>query len=364
MIKATAAVTTAPDAPFSIRQVELEEPREKEVLVRIKGVGICHTDLTILSHGVYAPGVLGHEGAGVVEKVGSAVTRLTPGDHVVLSYYACHHCKQCHAGHPTYCEEMQISNASGGRADGSTPIYIDGKPAKGAFFFQSSFATHAIAHENNAVKVAKDLPIEKLGPLGCGFQTGAGAVLNALKVKQGEGIAIFGAGTVGLAAIMAAKAVGADPIIAVDLIPEKLEFARRLGATHTIVGNKTDAVAEIRSQSAGGVAYALECVGLPKLLEQALASLRPTGVCALLGLASPDAHASVHLLTLLQGRTLRGVIEGDSDPQTFIPELIELYRSGQFPFDLLIRTYALDEINTAVEDLKNGRTVKPVLRPF
>lgn len=363
MMRTTAAVTTRPNDPFDIRDVELDDLRSEEVLVRIMGVGICHTDLAMRSAGFYAPGVLGHEGAGIIEKVGNRVTELAPGDHVVLSYFACHHCQTCRSGKPAYCEHFSEANMSGRRVDGSSTVSLDGDAINGGFFYQSSFAGKAIAHQNNTVKVDSSLPIELLGPLGCGFQTGAGAVLNALNVKEGEGIAIFGAGAVGLAAVMAAKSVGANPIIVVDLVDGKLETARRLGATHVINGGETDPVEAIEEVSPGGVLYSLECVGLPKLLEQAVACLRTTGVCGLLGVSNPDAMASFNMGSLLNGRTIMGVIEGHSDPKEFIPRLVNLHRSGSFPFETLIKTYPLSEINVAIEDMKEGRVVKPVLLP-
>lgn len=363
MIDITAVVTTAPDEPFVLKKARLAELRDDEVLVRIAGVGVCHTDLAVKGAGFLAPGVLGHEGAGVVEEVGSGVTKLAPGDHVVLSYFACRSCPRCNAGEVAYCEHFAEANVSGTRQDGSSLIYIDGKPVKGAFFSQSSFATHAIARESNAVKVPADLPIELLGPLGCGFQTGAGTVLSVLDVKENEAIAIFGAGAVGLSAVMAARAVGAHPIVVVDLIGEKLETARRLGATDTIKSDETDVSEELRRVFPDGFAHAVECTGVPKLLEIAVEALRPAGVCALVGVGKPEATATISMATLLQGRTVKGVIEGEADPQAFIPHLVDLYREGRFPFDTLIRTYPMSEINNAVEDMVHGRTVKPVLLP-
>ncbi|RUN78340.1 NAD(P)-dependent alcohol dehydrogenase [Sphingomonas sp. TF3] len=362
MVTITAAIADGPDGPFVLRTADLDEPRDHEVLVRIAGVGICHTDLTKKKAAEFNPGVLGHEGAGTVERVGSAVTSLKPGDTVVLSFFACHHCRNCDAGHEAYCENGRVQNYAGTRADGSRPIRLDGTPIASSFFSQSSFATYAIAHENNAVRVESDLPTELLGPLGCGFLTGAGAVINALEVGAGQGIAIFGAGAVGLAAVMAAKAVGANPIIIVDIVPERLERARTLGATHAIKGDDVDAVAEIQTIAPGGVDFTLECVGHPRLLAQAVVSLRPTGVCGLLGL-NPDTSviAPITMDQLLHGRTVKGIIEGDSDPQKLIPHLVDLNRQGLFPFETLIRSYPFDRINDAVADMKAGTTVKPVL---
>jgi len=247
------------------------------------------------------------------------------------------------------------------RPDGSGTLSRGGERIAGSFFTQSTFASHAIAHENNTVKVAADLPLAILGPLGCGLQTGAGAVVRALDVQAGQGIAIFGAGGVGLAAVMAARIVGADPIVVIDLVPEKLALARELGATHVLRGDEVDAVAEIRQIAPAGLAYSLECVGVPKLLEQAIAVLGPRGVCGLLGVSAPGATANVEMGVLLSGRTVMGIIEGDADPKTFVPQMLDWYRAGQFPFDRLIRTYPFADINRAVEDMEYGRVVKPVL---
>ena len=361
MTQATAALCAGPGKPFELSHVSLDALQPHEVLVRIAGVGICHTDLAIRDSGLYAPGVLGHEGAGVVEQVGAAVTGLGPGDHVVLSYGSCRQCRSCSHDHPAYCEQFGLMNMAGMRPDGSSTLSRGGEPVAGSFFAQSSFASHAIAHENNTVKVDADLPLALLGPLGCGLQTGAGAVVNALGVNAGQGIAVFGAGGVGLAAVMAARIVGADPIVVVDLVPEKLALARELGATHIIKGDEVDAATAIREIAPAGLAFSLECVGLPGLLEQAIAVLGHRGVCGLLGVSAPGATAQVEMGALLAGRTVMGIIEGDADPKSFVPQMLEWYRAGRFPFDWLVKTYPFNDINRAVEDMEHGRVVKPVL---
>jgi len=357
-----AAIAQAPDVPFAIETIELDEPREQEVLVRLVATGICHTDLALKASGRFTPGVLGHEGAGVIERVGSAVRGLAPGDHVVLSYFACHHCSECVSGHTAYCENGFVPNYGGGRADGSHPVSWNGQPIPSNFFNQSSFARHAIAHQNNAVKVPADLPLEMLGPLGCGFQTGAGAVLNAFKLQPGQSLAVFGAGAVGLAAVMAAKAAGAQVIVAVDLNADRLALSRELGATHAIKGDEQDAVAAIKQAAPGGVDFSLECIGSPAVLRQAFDSLKPLGSCGLLGVSAPGKEVAIEMNSLLQGRRLLGLIEGDSDPQRFVPQMIELYRAGRFPFDRLVAFYPFENINQAIADMASGKTIKPVLR--
>ena len=361
-----AAVVREKSAPFVIEHLTLEAPRSDEVLVRIVGVGVCHTDMVVRDQGypVPLPLVLGHEGSGVVEAVGAQVKHLQPGDHVVLSYANCGHCANCLQGLPGYCSQFYEQNFGGCRADGSTPYRAaDGASVCGCFFNQSSFGTHALVSERNAIKIRKDVPLELMGPLGCGIQTGAGAVMNALKPAVGSSIAVFGAGSVGLSAIMAAKAVGCTTIIAIDMNDSRLELARELGATHVINGGQDDALTRIREITQGGVNHSLECTSSPKVLRQAVDCLRIPGVCGLVGAAPLGVEVSLDMNTLLFGRSVRGIIEGDSVPQVFIPQLIELWRAGRFPFDRLVKYYALDEINQAVEDSESGRVLKPILKP-
>jgi len=232
----------------------------------------------------------------------------------------------------------------------------------GNFFGQSSFATYALASASNVVKVPGDLPLDLLAPLGCGFQTGAGAVLNSLQVRAGSSIAVFGAGAVGSAAIMAARIVGAAPIIAVDINPKRLALARELGATHAINSREADTAARIMEIIGTGVDHVLEITARPEMLKLAVDVLAPLGIAALIGGAPAGAQAAIDMNTLLNGRIVRGIIQGDAVPQLFIPTLIEMYRKGDFPFDRLVRFYDFNEINQAVEDTRRGETVKAVLR--
>jgi aryl-alcohol dehydrogenase len=356
-----AAVIEAKDGPFVFRDVEVDAPRSDEVVVRIVATGVCHTDAHIRSQGYAAPLplVLGHEGAGVVERVGSDVTSVVPGDRVVMSFPSCGRCHHCLAGHPAYCDHNLRLSFGGARLDGSS-AYQGG--VHGHFFGQSSFATYSIANERNTVKVASDIPLELLGPLGCGLQTGAGAVLNSLHVPTGASIAVFGAGAVGLAAVMAAAVAGAAPIIAVDLNDERLELARELGATHAVNGSREDTRARLLEITPRGLDYVVDLTGSPKMLALAVEALAPTGTAALVGAARQGTQAPVDMALLLNGRVLRGVIQGDAVPQLFIPKLIDLYRAGKFPFDRLVRFYDFTDVERAFEDSKQGRTIKPVLR--
>ena len=365
-MKTHAAVVRKKSGPFSIEKVNLDEPRDDEVLVRIHGTGICHTDIVVRDQffPTPLPAVLGHEGAGVVEKVGKAVTKVAPGDHVVLSYASCGTCANCQRGQYGYCPDLYGRNFGGSRPDGSSPYAGEnGERISGYFFAQSSFGHYALAPARHVVKIRKDVPLDIMGPLGCGIQTGAGAVINALKPGAGTSIAIFGAGSVGLAAIMAARVVGCATIIAVDINPQRLTFARELGATHTIDSGSVDAVQEIRAIAAEGVQYSLECTGLPRVLRQAVDSLRLTGVCGVVGVAPLGTEVTLDMNGILFGRSVRGIIEGDSIPDIFIPQLVELWRQGRFPFDRLIKCYPLSEINEAVRASEHGEVLKAVVRP-
>lgn len=362
-MKIQAAVAPETGKPFQIQEVELEDPRPDEILVKIVGTGLCHTDMLFKDHmPIPLPAVYGHEGAGVVEKAGDKVSALKPGDHVVLSYNSCGKCSTCLKGMPFYCENFIGLNYGGARGDGSMPITKDGVPLYGCFFGQSSFASHALANERNTVKVPADIPLELLGPLGCGFQTGAGTVINALKAKAGSSIAVYGTGAVGLSALMGAKAAGCTTIIGVDIKDNRLELAKELGATHTINSAEKDPVGQITAITGAGVNYSLETTAVPSVYRQALESLEPTGECVLLGAPPIGTEVTFDMQSFLTGKKTRGVIEGDSIPQTFIPEMIELYRQGLFPFDKLVKIYPLADINKAVEDSEKGATIKPVIR--
>jgi aryl-alcohol dehydrogenase len=362
-MKINAAVVREKSRPFTVEELELEEPREDEVLVRLVGTGVCHTDLVVRDQKIPVPLplVLGHEGAGVVEQVGQKVSKVKPGDHVVLSFFTDGTCVNCREGKLGYCHNLVGYNFGGARADGSTTLSKDGEVIHGNFFNQSSFATHALANERNVVNVRDDVPLNILGPLGCGIQTGAGAVINSLAPHAGTSIAVFGTGSVGLSAIMAARVVGCTTIIGIDIRPDRLEIARELGATHVINGSEGDTVKKIQEISGTGVNYSLETTALPAILRQAVDCLTLTGVCGLIGLAPLGTEVALDMNSILFGRTLRGVIEGDSIPDIFIPQLIELYVQGRFPFDKLIKFYKLEEINDAARDSEAGTALKPVL---
>jgi len=363
----TAAVVRGQDAPFALEPVRLDDPRPDEVLVAVRAAGICHTDLSVRAGRTPGPlpAVLGHEGAGTVEAVGSAVTRVRPGDTVVLTFASCGACRPCRSGRPVRCEHWPALNLFGGRRlDGSATLYdAHGTPLNGHFFGQSSFAALALASERNAVPIAGGLPPELLAPLGCGVQTGAGAVLNVLRPGAGDTLAVFGAGAVGLAAVLAARLTAATGIIAVDLLPARLELARELGATETVDAGSADPMAAIAELTGGrGAECTLETSGSVRALRQAVDALAVGGTCGVVG--APPAGSEVALdVPALLGRAPRivGVNQGDSDPARFLPALAELVRTGRLPVDRLVRGYPFDAIEQAAADAAAGAVVKPVL---
>jgi aryl-alcohol dehydrogenase len=238
----------------------------------------------------------------------------------------------------------------------------NGSPAHASFFQQSSFATYALAPARDVVKVRPDVPLELLGPLACGIQTGAGAVLNVMTPDPGKSFAVFGAGSVGLAGLMAAKLADCEPIIAVDIRPNRLDFARGLGATHTIDNSREDAVAAIRHITDGSVHLTLETSAVPAVFRQAVDCLQTCGTCVLAGSARYGTEVSFEMPVLQAGRTVRGVIQGDSRPEAFIPHLVDLFATGRFPIDRLVTFYEFVEINRAAADAVASTTIKPVLR--
>jgi aryl-alcohol dehydrogenase len=363
----TAAVTEGPGSEFILQHVTLSELRPNEVLVDIKAAGLCHTDLSVASGGLPfpLPGVLGHEGAGVVSAVGSAVTRVVPGDHVVLSFTSCGQCGNCRDGHPSYCDTWLPDNLIGGkRADGSSPIERDATQLGGRFFGQSSFAHQSVADERSVVKVDTALPWEQIAPVACGVQTGAGAVWNAIKPAAGSSLVVFGAGTVGLSAIMAAALSPATMIIAVDRVGSRLELAREIGATHTIKADAdVDVPARILELTGGGAHAAIEATGSTAVLEQAVASTRARGHIVAVGAPPFGATAAIDVNFMMPGRRVEGLTLGDSEIQTLIPAIIALAESGRFPIARLVKTYPLADINQAVEDTKSGSAIKAVLIP-
>lgn len=363
MTVARAAVLRTHDGLFAIEELQLDEPRDDEVVVKMVAVGVCHTDLlTRELPPEYFPGpmVYGHEGAGVVERVGSAVTKVAPGDHVVLSFRACGACKACSSGHPAYCAHMRALNSSGARPDGTTAFSdCTGARVGSHYFGQSAFASTTVAAEASVVKVDPFHDLVRLSPLGCGIQTGAGAVLRVFEVQPSESIVIAGAGTVGLAAVMAAKAAQAKTIIAIDRHDSRLELARKYGATEVFNLPADELAAAILGVTGDGSDYMLDLTGNAQVIRAGFDGLNGAGTLGLCGVGFGEV--AFDMSVLLSGRTIKTVIEGDSVPEQFIPHLIELNAQGLFPYDDLIQRFPFDEINEAIAASVAGTVVKPVL---
>ena len=335
MTSTRAAVVEAGGAPFTLSDVELDELRESEVLIRMTAAGLCHTDLGVASGGLPfpLPGVLGHEGAGIVEQVGRAVTAIQPGDHVILSFTSCGTCANCRDGHPAYCATWLPSNLIGGkRPDGSATLRRDGQPLGGHFFGQSSFSERAIADVRSVIKIDPGVPLELVAPLGCGVQTGVGAVWNVLAPRPGSTLVVLGAGAVGLSAVMAAAMSPAVRIIAVDPVAERLELARELGATDTIeagAGSLAEVIGELTSgASADGV---VETTGSTAVLRQGVDALAARGTLVIVGAPPFGSEVSVDVNAMLAGRAVVGLTLGDSETQTLIPALVSLVGQGRLP---------------------------------
>lgn len=365
-ITTTAAVVETGGAAFELGDVQLDEPRPHEVLVRMVAAGVCHTDLGVASGALPfpLPGVLGHEGAGVVERVGAAVAGVAPGDHVLCSFASCGGCDNCRHGHPAYCRTWLPLNLIGGtRPDGTSPVSRGESTLGGHFFGQSSFARLAVVDERSIVKVDPSAPLELLAPLGCGVQTGAGAVWNVLAPRPGDHVLITGAGAVGLCAVMAARLTPAATIIAVDRVAERLELAATLGATHTIDATATDVGERVTTITGGlGVHGAVETTGNVGVLRTTVEALAPRGTAVIVGAPPFGTTVELNVNAMIPGRTVTGMTLGDSEIQTLIPVLVDLVISGRFPLHKLIRFYDFSDINTAVADMTSGVAIKPVLR--
>jgi aryl-alcohol dehydrogenase len=362
-MKISAALVNEIDQDFQFEEITLDNPKAGEVLIKIVASGICHTDISAQKQllPVPLPAVLGHEGAGIIQKVGEGVKDLEPGDHVVLSYSSCGQCEYCLTGHSYACEDILAANFSGVMADKTHRLHKDEKGVS-TFFGQSSFATYAVANARNVVKVDKNVDLHVLAPLGCGIQTGAGAVFNVFNPSAGSSIVVFGSGTVGLSALMASKVAGCTKRIIVDIHDNRLELARELGATHTINSKQVNVVEEIRKITGKGVNYAIESTGVTAVLRQATEALAPMGKVGVIGAPKSGSNVELDVVDILINvKSIVGVHQGSSIPKVFIPKLIDLYKEGQFPIDKLMKFYKFEEINKAISDTKDGSTIKPVL---
>lgn len=359
-----AAVLYEAGAPLKIEDVTLDEPGANEILVKLVATGVCHSDLHFMKGEMPAamPVIPGHEGAGIVEKVGPGVTTVKPGDHVIMMVaFNCGKCRFCNAGRPTSCvENLPIQMMA-------TLPYGQMRARKGDqqihhLFGLACYAEKVVVHERSAVKVRDDAPLDVVCLLGCGASTGIGTAINTTKVKAGETMAIFGCGGVGLAAVMGAKLAGAR-VIAIDALDNKLDMAKKLGADYVINAKKDDPQLKIFEILGGGVDYALEFIGNVEITVKALGSIRPGGLLVVAGMAPLTSMLTIAPFEFLLGKTITGAVQGDIIPQIDIPKYVDLYMNGKLPIDKLItRSYKLDQINEAFEAMKKGETIRSVIK--
>jgi aryl-alcohol dehydrogenase len=361
----TAAVAKKTQSKFEIESLTLDEPRADEVIVKIRSVGVCHSDLAARDGAIpiELPAVLGHEGCGYVERVGKSVTKVSPGDRVVLTFNSCGRCPNCADGRQAYCHQFAPLNYGGSRPDGSAVLSSDGESVRGNFFGQSSFADYALANERNVVKVTDDVPLELLGPLGCGIQTGAGAIMNSFQCPPGSSVLVVGGGAVGLSAVMAAVVQGCEHILVSEPHASRRRLALTLGATQVFDPADGPLPEQIRAVLPAGVDFVLDTSGNTGVLAAVTQCLAPRGLLGLVGVpADPEALLSVNIIyAMVLGLRVMGIVEGDSNPDQFIPRLIELYRAGRFPFDKLVKTFPFSGINEAIHEQETGQTIKAVL---
>lgn len=361
-----AAVLYEPKTRFMVEEVEVQEPKRGEVMVRMVAGGVCHSDLHIVKGDLEAPlpAILGHEGAGIIEMVGEGVTSVKKGDPVVpLWRLSCGQCEWCLGGRPALCDAaFQIRNT--GRLLDGTSRFRRGSTEIKHFAGVSTFASYSVMMEQAVVKVREDVPLEKAALVGCGVITGVGAVANAAQVRPGSSVAVFGTGGVGLNVIQGAALVGAERIIAVDLLDNKLELAREMGATHLVNARRTDPVTQVKELTGGqGVDYAFEVVGIPETIAQAVEALRKRGVAVIVGVSRKDATIPLKTLPMVfQEKTVTGSLYGSARPRVDIPKLLDLYLAGKLKLDqLLTRTYPLEQINEAYDALERGETARSVV---
>ena len=341
----------------------LADPGPREIVIKVKACGICHTDIGVADY-LARPSVLGHEAAGEIVELGADVTGFSIDDRVVATFSSCMNCSTCiDDNNPAYCLTHIERNFDGVQPSGRHSLEDPGgKIVLGSFFQQSGFADYALVQMDNIVKIPDDLSYEMAAPLGCGIQTGAGAVINSFGAKKEQSIVIFGVGAVGLSAVMAAHHIGCDPIIAVDLDSKRLELARQFGAHHVFQKTPENFAETVKTLTNGGAHFTLEGTGNTEVFAHAVNCLRPGGTCGTLayvgefgkpvqhpgGFAFMDTH---HM----------GIIEGHSVPSEFIPKLARMNLDGQLGYDRLITTYRFDDINDALDDCHNMSVVKPVL---
>jgi len=355
-----AAIFHGPHQPLTIENVDVDKPQRREVLVRTVASGVCHSDLHFVDgyYPFFAPAILGHEAAGIVEAVGEDVTYVQPGDHVIacLSVY-CGNCERCLSGEPWLCRSPERM-----RKPTDPPKYTwNGQPVA-QFANLSSYAEKMLVYENAIVKIRDDMPLDRAALIGCGVTTGVGAALNTAAVKPGSTVAVYGAGGVGLSAIQGARIAGARMIIAVDVFENKLATARELGATHIVDASSSDPVQAIRDMTGGGVDYSFECIGLKKAAEQAYECIRPGGTATIVGMIPVGQKVEIDGPSLLSEKKLQGSSMGSNRFRVHMPQYIELYQQGRLKLDEMItRRIKLEDVNEAFRAMKAGEVARSVI---
>jgi S-(hydroxymethyl)glutathione dehydrogenase/alcohol dehydrogenase len=362
-----AAVLHRPGQPVTVEEVELDPPKAGEVLVRVAAAGVCHSDVRFadgeLGDGRW-PMVLGHEGAGVVEQVGDGVTHVAPGDHVALCFIpACRACSYCLAGRPNLCERAAENGARGTLMDGTSRLRLRDGTTLQHEIRTACFAEYAVLAAGGAVPIVRELPLWQAALIGCGVVTGFGAVRNVARIERGDSVAVLGCGGVGLQVVAAARLAGADPIVAVDRGPEKLERARAQGATHLVDATTEDRpVSVIRRLTDGGVDYAFEVIGRPETIRSAWGAIRPGGTVVVVGLVPQGVEASVPAIEFLSDKSIRGTNYGSGDPAVEIPELASLALAGDIDLaGVVTHVETLDGTQDALERLRRGEGARTVL---
>ena len=356
-------VADAPGGGLALETLDLDEIRPGEVLVRVAAVGVCHTDIAYTDGSrptAPFPLVAGHEGAGVIAAVGEAADGFAIGDRVLMSFSSCGRCRGCLAGRPARCSSFrELNSGFGGPGSGGRLTRRNGDKVSAGFFGQSSFADLALTGVRNLVRLPDGVPFHLAAPFGCGFQTGAGAVLNALRLQPGDALLVTGTGPVGMSAVMAARAAGAAVIVAVDPVESRRTLALTLGATYAL--DPADVAGGALGRMRVPLDFAIDTSGRPEMIRAAVAAVHSEGVVVLIAAGRTDAVADIPLRDLIVGRQVRGAVEGDSVPQLFIPRLLELWRAGQFPVEALVSTFAATELDDAMRAMRLGQVVKPVV---
>jgi len=362
-MKTRAALLREVGQPLVIEEVDLEEPRAGEVLVRIVAAGVCHSDLHYMKGDwpIPKPAVLGHEGAGIVERVGPGVTRVEPGDHCVLIFRPnCGHCYYCTIGRPALCTGR--SSPAGTMYDGTTRLSLHGEPVY-HLARVACFAEHAILPEEQLLPIPKEIPLDRAALVGCAVMTGVGAAMNTVSVTPGSSVVIIGCGGVGLNVVQGARMLNASQIIAVDLLDNKLDYALDFGATHTINAREEDAVARVKEITGHGADYAFDAIGSAMTVQQAFEMVKIGGTAIEVGIAAQGQMAQIDAWALaMQEKTLKGSFYGSARPTVDMLRLLDLYQQKRLKLDELIsRTYTLDQINEGFDLLQSGSVARGVI---